>query len=167
MNETLDWIIHIVIAIVIGVLLVIFVGQRTIVHDISMEPTLVEGDNLLVEKLGFRFGWLKRGDVIVFKSPDMDRQLIKRLIAVEGDKLEIKDGKVYVNGELSLIGMPDEPLTPGGPYSSLTVEEGQVYVLGDNRQNSHDSTDFGPIDADWIKGRAIFRFYPFSKFGGI
>ncbi|MEN6313067.1 MAG: signal peptidase I [Clostridiaceae bacterium] len=166
-SEALDWIIHIAIAIVIGVLIVVFVGQRTIVHDISMEPTLVEGDNLIVEKLGFRFGWLKRGDIIVFKSPQEDRQLIKRLIAVEGDKVEIKDGKVYVNGELSLTGLPDEPPTPGGEYSDLTVEKGQVYVLGDNRQFSQDSTEFGPIDADWITGRAIFRFYPFDKFGGI
>ncbi len=77
-SEALDWIVHIAIAIVIGVLIVVFVGQRTIVHDISMEPTLVEGDNLIVEKLGFRFGWLKRGDIIVFKSPQEDRQLIKK-----------------------------------------------------------------------------------------
>jgi len=166
-NELLDWILHITIAIVIGVLIVVFVGQRTIVHDISMEPTLVEGDNLLVEKLSFRFGWLKRGDIIVFKSPEEDRQLIKRLIAVEGDKVEIVDGKVYVNGELSLIGLPEEPATPSGEYSNLTLEKGYVYVLGDNRQYSHDSTEFGPIKADWITGRAIFRFFPFGKFGDI
>ena len=166
-SEALDWIIHIAIAIVIGVLIVVFVGQRTIVHDISMEPTLSEGDNLIVEKLGFRFGWLQRGDIIVFKSPQADRQLIKRLIALEGDKVEIKDGKVYVNGELSLTGLPEEPPTPGGEYGNLTVEKGQVYVLGDNRQFSQDSTEFGPIEADWITGRAIFRFFPFDRFGGI
>jgi signal peptidase I len=164
-SETLDWLIHIAIAIVVGVLIVMFVGQRTIVYDISMEPTLVEGDNLLVEKLGFRFGWLERGDIIVFKSPEADRQLIKRLVAVEGDKVEIEGGKLYVNGELSLIGLPVEPETPSGEYSNLIVPEGFIYALGDNRTKSLDSTEFGPIEKKWIAGRANFRFFPFSKFG--
>ncbi len=170
MSEALDWFVHIGIAVVVGVLIVLFVGQRTIVHDISMEPTLVEGDNLLVEKLGFRFGWLERGDIIVFKSPEEERQLIKRLVAIGGDKVEIKDGKVYVNDELSLTGLPEEPETPSGDspeLTSLTVPEGYVYVLGDNRQYSLDSTEFGPIDEKWIKGRAIFRFFPFRKFGSL
>lgn len=169
-NEALDWFFHIAFAVIIGLLIVTFVAQRTIVHDISMEPTLTEGDNVLVEKLSYRFGWLKRGDIIVFKSPDEDKQLIKRLIAVEGDKVEVREGKVYVNGELSLIGLPEEPETPDGnlpEYTNLTVPEGMVYILGDNRQYSLDSTDFGPIDSHWIKGRAIFRFYPFSRFGTI
>lgn len=169
-NEILDWLFHIVIAVAIGFLIVTFVGQRTIVFDISMQPTLVEGDNLIVEKLGYRFGWLQRGDIIVFKSPQSDRQMIKRLIAVEGDSVEVKDGKVYVNGELYLIGLPEEPVTPDGDrpeYTNLTVPEGMVYVLGDNRQFSEDSTEKGPIDKGWIKGRAIFRFYPFSKFSNL
>ena len=170
MNEALDWFIHIAIAIVAGVLIVMFVGQRTIVHDISMEPTLVEGDNLVVEKLGFRFDWLHRGDIVVLKMPGEERQLIKRLVAVEGDKVEVRDGKLYVNEELSLIGLPVEPETPQGElpeYTNLTVKEGQVYVLGDNRLLSMDSTDFGPIEKKWITGRAIYRFYPFSKFGNL
>lgn len=169
-REIIDWIAHIAIAVIIGALIVIFVGQRTIVHEISMEPTLSEGDNLLVEKISYRFGWLKRGDIIVFKSPESERQLIKRLVALEGDKVDIKDGKVYVNDEIFLTGLPDEPETPLGPnpeFNSLVVPEGYVYVLGDNRQFSLDSNDFGPIDKKWIKGRAVFRFYPFSKFGGL
>lgn len=167
-SEALDWFLHIGAAIIVGLLLVIFVGQRTIVHDISMQPTLVEGDNLLVEKLSCKFGGLHRGDIIVFKSPMESHQLIKRLIAVEGDKVEVKDGKVYVNGELSTIGLTDEPETPDGTlpqYTNMTVPEGFAYVLGDNRQYSYDSTEFGPIQTSWIKGRAILRFYPFNKFG--
>lgn len=135
-----------------------------------MEPTLSDGDNLLVEKLSSRFGWLNRGDIIVFKSPESDRQLIKRLVAFEGDKVEIKDGKVYVNDEIFLTGLSDEPETPQGPdpaFNSLVVPEGYVYVLGDNRAFSLDSNDFGPIDKKWITGKAIFRFYPFDKFGGL
>lgn len=167
-NETLDWIIHIAVAILIGVLIVTFVGQRTLVHDISMQPTLVEGDNLIVEKLGPRFGGLHRGDIIVFKVPEEDRQLIKRLIALEGDKVEIRDGKVYVNGEESkVVDLKGVETYPGSDpaYSSLTVPKGHVYVLGDNRPYSNDSRILGPIDMKRISGRAIFRFYPFNKIG--
>lgn len=170
MREVLDWIIHIAIAIVVGVLIVMFVGQRTIVHDISMEPTLKEGDNLLVEKLGFRFGWLHRGDIIVFKPPYADRQLIKRLVAVEGDKVEIKDGKVYVNGKISLIGRAGEPgtqLADNSERSVLTVPDGYIYVLGDNRPFSEDSSERGPIEKNCITGRAVYRFFPFNKIGSI
>lgn len=167
-SEILDWLLHIAIAVVAGLFIVAFVAQITIVHDISMEPTLTEGDRLLVEKVGYRFGWLKRGDIIVFKSPMDDRLLIKRIVALEGDRVEIRDGKVYVNGELSLIGLPEEPETPQGDlhgYTNLTVPEGMIYILGDNRPYSIDSTEFGPIEEEWIKGRAIFRFYPFNRIG--
>jgi len=169
-NEALDWFIHIAIAVIVGILIVTFVAQRTIVYDISMQPTFVEGDNLLVEKLGFRFGDLHRGDIVIVKMPDSDKKLIKRLVAVEGDRVQVKDGKLYVNGEQFLIGLPSEPVTPDGDlpeYTDLTLKKGEAYVLGDNRPYSEDCTEFGPIQKDWIVGRAIFRFYPFSKFGPI
>lgn len=169
-KEILDWIIHIACAIIAGVLIVTFVIQRTVVFDISMQPTLFEGDNLLVEKLGYRFNLLKRGDVVVFKPPESDRMLIKRLVALEGDRVEVKDGKVYVNGQQFLTGLPEEPETPDGlkpEYTNLTIPPGFVYVLGDNRPYSIDCTEWGPINKDWIKGRAILRIFPFSRFGSV
>jgi len=168
-NETLDWIIHIAIAILIGILIVTFIGQRTLVHDISMQPTLVEGDNLLVEKLSPKFGGIHRGDIIVFYSHEEGKQLIKRLIAVEGDKVEIKDGKVYVNGVAdatsNLSGKVVTEPRKNPKYSNLTVQKGYIYALGDNRPNSMDSRILGPIEKKYITGRAVFRFYPFNKFG--
>lgn len=167
-SEALDWFLHIAVAVVVSLLFVTFVAQRTVVHDVSMEPTLKAGDNLLVEKLGPRFGWLRRGDIIIFRFPGEEKLLIKRLVAMEGDRVQVIDGKMYVNGELSLIGLPEEPETPQGDlpeYTDLTVPEGMVYILGDNRMHSLDSTDFGPIDRNWITGRAIFRFFPFNRFG--
>lgn len=168
MSEALDWAIHIAVAIVIGVLIVLFVGQRTIVYDVSMQPTLVEKDNLLVEKLGIKFNWLKRGDIIVFKAPEMDHLLVKRLVAVEGDMVEIKNGKLYVNGEVFLTGLAKEPETLEGSkpqYNKLTIPKGYIYALGDNRTQSYDCRELGPIQRNRIVGRAVFRFYPFSKFG--
>lgn len=167
MNETLDWIIHIAVAVLIGVLIVTFVGQRTLVHDISMQPTLVDGDNLVVEKISPKIGTLHRGDIIVFKVPEEGRQLIKRLIALPGDTVEIKDGKVYVNGEESKVVDLKVETDPGEnpAYSKLTVPQGYVYALGDNRPFSNDSRELGPIQMSRITGRAIFRFYPFNKIG--
>ncbi len=167
-KEALDWILHIGIAVVIGLLIVTFVAQRTLVHDISMQPTLVEGDNLIVEKVSAKLGGLHRGDIIVFRVPEENRQLIKRLIAVEGDKVEIKNGKVYVNDkEQDESYLKNADTEPGSfpEYSSLIVKKGYVYVLGDNRPNSKDSRMLGPVETSMISGRAIFRFYPFNKFG--
>lgn len=167
-SEALDWLLHIGIAVVIGVLIVTFVVQRTLVHDISMQPTLVDGDNLIVEKLSTKLGGLKRGDIIVFYSPEEKKQLIKRLIALAGDKVEIKEGKVFVNDkEVKEEYLGDVITEPLGnlEYSKLTIPKGYVYVLGDNRPNSTDSRILGPIETSKISGRAIFRFFPFNKFG--
>jgi len=165
-REALDWIIHIAIAVLIGFLIVTFVAQRTLVHDVSMQPTLYEGDNLIVEKISPKIGRLNRGDIIVFYDINEDRQLIKRLIAVEGDQVEIKDGKVFVNGEELKEDYIKDGYTPQGvnpEYSNLVVPKGYVYVLGDNRKNSRDSRSIGPIEVERITGKAIFRFYPFNK----
>ena len=167
-NEALDWFIHIAIAILAGVLIVTFVAQRVLVHDISMQPTLVEGDNLIVEKLSPRLGGLHRGDIIVFSAPNESKQLIKRLIAVEGDFVEITNGKVSVNGKSDGFFNPDgvETLPGDNPeYSNFVVQKGYIYALGDNRSFSNDCRNFGPIEIKDVKGRAILRFYPFSKFG--
>lgn len=170
LKEILDWILHIGIAVLVGILIVTFVAQRTLVHDISMEPTLVEGDNLIVEKLSSKLGGMKRGDIIVFDSPTGDKQLIKRIIAFGGEKIDIKDGKVYINGEILeepyLKGIPTPGM--GSPkYESILVPEGHFYAMGDNRANSGDSRSFGPVDNSSLNGRAIFRFYPFDKLGAL
>lgn len=149
-------------------MIVTFVGQLTLVHDISMQPTLVEGDFLIVEKLSPKLGGLHRGDIIVFKVPEENRLLIKRLIALEGDEVEIRDGKVYVNGEESKAGNLTDVITDPGSnpkYSSLVVPDGFIYAMGDNRPYSKDSRTLGPIEMKRVTGKAILRLLPLSKFG--
>lgn len=170
-REALDWLLHIGIAILIGVLIVTFVAQRTLVHDISMQPTLVEGDNLIVEKLSAKLGGLHRGDIIVFESPiDDNKQLIKRLIAFEGEKIEIKENQVYINDKVldeKYLNGVATPNMRNPEFESLVIPKGQVFAMGDNRPHSGDSRSFGPVDKSSISGRAIFRFYPFNKLGGL
>lgn len=172
-REILDWALHIAVAIFIGIFIVTFVGQRTIVYGNSMEPTLQHNDQLIIEKLSSRFNRLDRGDIVTIYVPefldDGKDTIIKRIIGVAGDKVEIKDGKVYINGlELeedyingTSTGTVDEK------FSSVIVPEGYVYVLGDNRlpNASKDSRSIGPVPLSRIKGKAVLRYYPLEKFG--
>ena len=125
-----------------------------------MEPTLHNGERVLTEKLSYKFSTPNRGDIIVLKRPG--RPFIKRIIAIEGDTLWISEGDVYLNGEVL-----DEPYikeATKGTWGPYTVPEGKVFVMGDNRNNSDDSRiSVGYLDVKDIKGRAIFRFYPFDK----
>ena len=154
-----------------------FVLQAFYIPSGSMIPTLQIDDRVLVEKISYRFRDVRRGDVVVFHKPEPGYEisdLIKRVIAVGGDRFELQDGKVYVNNEPL-----DEPyleadtmtrmkgLIPGCgniPVENLCeVPEGMLLVLGDNREGSRDSRVYGPVDADTVIGRAIVRILPISR----
>ena len=172
-REIIDWMLHIGTAVLAGLLIVNFIMQFVIVHKTSMRPTLDDGDILVIEKIMPRFGTIDRGDIITINDvqimPGLTETLIKRVIAVGNDKIEISDGKVYVNGEVL-----DEPYINGdrtfsvkGEYSSMTVPEGYIYVMGDNRLpgESYDSRSIGPVSVKNIGGRVILRLLPLMKFG--
>lgn len=172
-REILDWTFHMLLAVVIGVLIVKYVFQITIVSGNSMEKYLHNGNRLIVEKFIYKMNGLKRGEIVIINRPrdieDERTPIIKRVIALEGDVIEIKDGNVYVNNEKI-----DEPYINGTTtygivpeYQSLVVPEGYVYVLGDNRMpnESLDSRIFGPVSLKKVEGRAVLRFYPFAQFG--
>jgi signal peptidase I len=170
-KETLSWLLHIAIAVAIGLIIVNFVVQRTIVDGQSMEPTLQNADNLWVEKLTPKFGKLKYGDIVTVDVPEKvgaERSpLIKRVIGVEDDKIEIKDGKLFLNGKEMHEGYigGDATISENPEYDEVTVPKGCVYVLGDNRENSRDSRSIGPVEVKKISGKAIFRFFPLNKIG--
>lgn len=162
------------IAVLIGFFIVTFVGQRTIVNGESMEPTLHDDDQLIIEKISPRFGWLQRGDIITIDVRDhkdvvRESPIIKRIIGVAGDTVEVRNGKVYVNDkeleEGYINGNNTEVVTEG--FAKVTVPKGTVYVMGDNRlhNRSLDSRTIGPLEVKKVGGKAIFRFYPFDYFG--
>jgi signal peptidase I len=124
-----------------------------------MEPTLLPHDRVLVNKFVYRFRAPQRGDVIVLHYPrDPSRNYIKRIVALPGDKVEIKSGHLYINGtamqELYVNGQPS------GDYGPEAVPEGSYFVLGDNRNNSEDSRAFGFLKRDQVVGRAILIYWP-------
>lgn len=173
-KEIMDWVFHIAIAFVIGLLIVTFVAQRTIVYNYSMEPTLYEGDNLITEKITPMLGIFKRGDIVTIKNASVSlaesgKTIIKRIVALENDVVSISNGKVYINGELLQEDYikGDFTMQVDPQYSTdYVVPEGCVYVLGDNREMSIiDSRTLGPISTDKINSKAILIIFPFGRFG--
>lgn len=167
-SETLDWIKSIALAIIIALIIRTFIFNTTYVKGQSMEPTLSEGDRLFTNRIVYVVSEPKRNDIVILNAPDdPSKDYIKRVIAIEGDTIVIKDGKVYLNNkELTEKYLHEDAYT----YQDLEliVPEGEVFVLGDNRSKgaSKDGRYFGTIPIKLIIGKANFRYYPFdSRFG--
>jgi len=154
-----------------------FIAQPYKVQQRSMESTLFSGQYVLVDKLTPRWAPYSRGDIVVFEPPSTwaaetgGVPLIKRVIGLPGDQLELRDGKVFVNG----APLPEPYVnTDGGaaqstdPYpdgpSQWLVPPGDLFVMGDNRENSADSRTFGPIEIGHVVGRAWLRYWPITTF---
>ena len=171
-SNTREWIKDIGIAVIIAVLFLQFF-MPTIVREHSMENTLHQNDYVFVSRRYYT--WFKkdiqRGDIIVFRSDlttaaGSEKLLVKRIIALPGDTVRIEDDKVYVNGEPADDSYTKDGYT-GGSMAEVTVPQGHVFVLGDNRQNSTDSRSpiVGFIDINDIKGKVVFRLLPFKRMG--
>jgi signal peptidase I len=155
------------LAVVISVVLNLFVVQVTEVRQRSMELTLEQNDRVLVSKVDYRFGAPQRGDIIVFNPPtDSTIPYVKRVIGLGGETIDLRDGKLYVNGKLieyaETRGQRTTPQAATVAYP-FTVPDGQVFVLGDNRQSSSDSRTFGSVPVGNIIGKVILRFWPFDR----
>ena len=153
-------------------LVIHFVGQRTQVQGSSMEPMLSTEDNLIVDKLSYRFHDPERYDIIVFPAPsERETFYIKRIIGLPGETVQIDDeGNIYVDGEVieDLYGR-ETIRDPGRAYEPIELGEDEYFVLGDNRNNSTDGRDpkVGNIRRENIIGKAWLRIWPLEKFGFI
>ena len=160
-QEIKDWIISILIAVVLAFFIRYFIVELYMVEGPSMRPTLVNSERLVVNKFIYRFKTPERGDILIFRYPrDPSRDFIKRVIAIPGDSIEIKDGRVYLNGQLQNETYILDKTR--GSYGLATVPPGTVFVMGDNRNNSEDSRfkDVGFVPYDLIKGKAVVIFWP-------
>ena len=172
-TEAKEFTLFFLVSLAVAALLIIFVVQTAVVNGTSMFKTLNNNDRLIVEKITYDFGRPKRGDIVVIKYPaDTSQRFIKRVIAVGGDKLKIDNGNLYINGKLQkenyILQKMDSPIDQNFK-SGVTVPKGTIFVMGDNRNDSHDSrfSDVGFVKLNLVVGKAIFRFYPFDKFGTI
>ena len=132
----------------------------------SMEKTIMTGDRFFGNRLAYLFDDPERFDIVVFKYPDDESQLfVKRVIGLPGETVEIKDGKVYINGSETPLDDSFTPETPTGDYGPYVVPEGSYFMLGDNRNHSGDSRFWKQpyVEKEKIVGKAIFRYFPGVK----
>lgn len=176
MQKFLELGFYLLLAVALTWFILTFVGQRTTVDGESMYPTLNDKDELIVEKVSYRFGKPERYDIVVlnyYKKRDAEPEhYIKRVIGLPGETVSIEDGIVYINDEpleeiygyyagdmiMSAYNLEDNPMTLG---------DDEYFVLGDNRNNSLDSRKIGAIKESDIIGKAVLRLYPFDTFGTI
>ena len=163
--------ITVLIALALALIIRVFIAEPRYIPSESMFPTLETGDRLVVEKVAYKFHPPARGDIIVFQPPvklrilgyEKNQAFIKRAIATEGETVAVKDGVVYVNNlplsEDYIAAPPEYDLIP------ITVPEGELFVMGDNRNNSNDSHVWGFLPAENVIGHAVFRFWPLDRIG--
>ena len=168
-REILGWIFYIIVILVLTYVIITYVGQRTSVSGSSMETTLSDGDQLLVDKLSYRFQNPKRFDIIVFPYKyEENTYFIKRIIGLPGETIQVTDGKIYINGQVLDESYGREVLKSGGiAETPITLGEDEYFVMGDNRNDSMDSRDpsVGVLHKSELVGRAWVRIWPLSKFG--
>ena len=162
---------YLLVIVLLTWVIVTFVGQRTKVDGHSMEPTLSDGDNLIVDKLSYRFRDPERYDIIVFPYQHAENTYyIKRIIGLPGDTVQVIDGYMYINGKKLDEHYGAEVMEdPGIAAEPIKLGDDEYFVLGDNRNHSSDSrvAGVGVLTRDMLIGRAWVRIYPFNKIGVI
>lgn len=169
LREAIGWIVYILIVVCATYLIVTYVGQRTKVSGDSMQATLQDGDNLIVDKISYRFRDPKRFEIIVFPYRYAeDTYYIKRIIGLPGETVQIIDGYVYIDGELLDENYGLEVMNNAGSAASpIELGEDEYFVLGDNRNRSADSREssVGVLHRDELIGRAWVRIWPLKSIG--
>ncbi len=195
-KELSEWVLTIVITILVALFITSNIISTTQIKEQSMEPSFKEDDKLIIYKLGYNFNGPKRGDVIILNKNPTEKgifinmvnegkdiienikyrftgiiekkNLIKRVVGIPGDSVDIREGLVYVNSEVE-SGYEFQGQTYANSDLDFPIEvpENKVFVLGDNRENSLDSRGLGFIHYSQIKGKAMFRFWPFDRIGKV
>ena len=167
-RELRSWGRDLVIALSLAIVIIIFFYQPVKVEGTSMTPLITDQERIFINKFVYRFEPIERGDVVVFWYPlDRSKSFIKRVVGLPEDTVEIKEGRVFVNGKHLA-----EPYVPPesedfATYSPTHVPKGEYFVLGDHRTSSNDSRIFGPVPRRFIYGKAVFAYWPVDHFGSI
>ncbi|HZU41319.1 MAG TPA: signal peptidase I [Terriglobales bacterium] len=160
------WVRDLVISLGISAFIIIFLYQPVKVEGTSMMPGLQDQERIFINKFVYRIEPIERGDIVVFRYPrDPSKSYIKRVVGMPGDHVQIEDGILFVNG--TRVAEPYVPSRYADTRSSpeVVVPAGAYFVLGDHRNMSNDSRDFGPVDEAYIYGKAVFGYWPMDRVG--
>ncbi len=160
------WLRDVLISLGVSAFFIVFLYQPVKVEGTSMMPTLQDQERVFINKFVYKLEPIERGDVVVFRYPrDPAKSYIKRVVAVAGDRVKIEDGVVFVNGRR--LGEPyvPEQYEDARSYPETVVAPHCYFLLGDHRNLSNDSRDFGVVDEDFIYGKAVFGYWPVDRVG--
>ncbi|MBN1890914.1 MAG: signal peptidase I [Thermoflexales bacterium] len=149
-------------AVLLAMVINVYIAEAAVIDGPSMQPNLYTGYRVMTEKLSYHLHTPQRGDVVVIDMGQGQIPLIKRVVGLPGEIVQVRAGHTYINGELL-----DEPWVSyfGGPdYPPTRIDGGYLFIMGDNRRNSHDSRALGPVSLDRIKRRALFVYWPLTQF---
>ncbi len=167
-RELRGWTRDLLLALGLATVIIVFLYQPVKVEGTSMAPLLSDQERIFINKLVYRFEPIERGDVVVFWYPlDRSKSFIKRVVGLPGETVEMRQGRVYVDGKRL-----EEPYVPpkyadGSTYGPIRVPPDEFFVMGDHRVSSNDSRVFGPVASRFIYGKAVFAYWPVERFGSI
>jgi signal peptidase I len=162
------WLRDLIVSLAISAFIIVFLYQPVKVEGVSMMPSLADQERIFVNKFVYRLEPIERGDIVVFRYPrDPSKSYIKRVIGTAGDRVRIDGGQVYVNDEALDEDYVPPAYTDSRPMKELIVPPHSYFVLGDHRSMSQDSREFGPVDQNYIYGKAVFGYWPMDKLGRV
>lgn len=164
------WARDLVLSVIIALVIILFLYQPVKVEGTSMMPALEDQERVFINKFAYRFGIteVSRGDTVVFWYPgDPSKSYIKRVIGLPGDRVELRQGVVIVNGKAVEEPYVAADFRDGSTMDALVVPEKTYFVLGDHRNSSNDSRNWGPVPAEAIYGKAVFVYWPLSRLGAV
>jgi signal peptidase I len=160
------WLRDLIISLAVSAFIIIFVYQPVKVEGTSMMPGLSDQERIFINKFVYRYESIDHGDVIVFRYPnDPSKSYIKRVIGIPGDHVQISFGRVYVNGHRLVEPYVPEQYSDERSMPEVVVPPDSFFVMGDHRNMSSDSRDFGAVGRDFIYGKAVFAYWPAEKVG--
>jgi signal peptidase I len=162
------WLRDLIISLAISAFIIIFLYQPVKVEGTSMMPSLDDQERIFVNKFVYRLEPIERGDIVVFRYPrDPSKSFIKRVIGLAGDHIRIEAGQVFVNGKLLEEDYVPRAYADQRSYGEKVVPANSYFLLGDHRTMSNDSRDFGPVNASYIYGKAVFGYWPVERMGRV